>query len=39
MIDIAQKVGKSLFHKYIGEFGYGSPTKITLDGEVFGKIP
>ena len=39
MIDIAQKVGRSLFSKYIGEFGFGTPTKITLDGEVYGKIP
>ncbi len=38
MIDIVQKIGKSLFHKYINDFGFWQKTNITLDGEVFGKI-
>lgn len=38
MIDIVQKIGKSLFYKYINDFGFGQKTNITLDGEVFGKI-
>lgn len=38
MIDIVQKIGKSLFHKYINDFGFGQKTNITLEGEVFGKI-
>lgn len=38
MIDIVQKIGKSLFYKYINDFGFGQKTNITLEGEVFGKI-
>jgi len=38
MIDIVQKIGKSLFYKYINDFGIGAKTNITLEGEVFGKI-
>lgn len=38
MIDIVQKIGKSLFHKYINDFGFGQKTNITMEGEVFGKI-
>ena len=38
MIDIAQKIGKSLFSKYIQEFGFGRKTDITLEGEVYGKL-
>ena len=38
MIDIVQKIGKSLFHKYINDFWFGQKTNITLDWEVFGKI-
>lgn len=39
MIDIAQKIGKALFYKYIMDFGFGAKTNITLDGEVHGKLP
>ena len=39
MIDIAQKIGKSLFYKYVGDFGFGNKTNITLDGETYGRIP
>lgn len=38
MIDIVQKIGRSLFSKYVQEFGYGQKSNITLEGEVFGKI-
>lgn len=38
MIDIVQKIGKSLFAKYVSDFGFGQKTGITLEGEVFGKI-
>lgn len=38
MIDIVQKIGKSLFSKYVADFGFGMKTGITLEGEVFGKI-
>lgn len=31
MIDIVQKIGKSLFHKYINDFGFGQKTNITLE--------
>lgn len=39
MIDIAQKIGKALFYKYILDFGFGAKTNITLDGEAYGKLP
>lgn len=38
MIDIVQKIGKSLFSKYMTDFGFGMKTGITLEGEVYGKI-
>ena len=38
MIDIVQKIGKSLFHKYIHDFWFGSKSNITLEWEVFAKI-
>lgn len=38
MIDIVQKIGKSLFYKYINDFWFGQKTNITLEWEVFGKI-
>jgi cell division protein FtsI (penicillin-binding protein 3) len=38
MIHIVEKIGKSLFYKYILDFGFGAPTGIALEGEVFGKI-
>ena len=38
MIDIIQKIGPSLFHKYITDFGFGTKTNITLDGEHFSHI-
>ena len=31
MIDIVQKIGKSLFYKYINDFGFGQKTNITLE--------
>lgn len=38
MINIVEKVGRSLFDTYIRDFGFGSKTNITLDGEVFSQI-
>ena len=38
MINIIQKIGPSLFHKYIEDFWLGSKTNITLDGEHFAHI-
>lgn len=38
MIDIVQKIGKSLFYKYINDFGFGRKTNITLEWEAFGRI-
>ncbi len=38
MIDIVQKVGKSLFSQYLHDFGFSSKTNITMDGEVYGQI-
>lgn len=38
MIDIVQKIGKSLFYKYINDFGFGGKTNITLEWEVYGRI-
>lgn len=31
MIDVAQKIGVSLFQKYILDFGFGSKSNITLE--------
>ena len=38
MIDIIQKIGPSLFDKYIREFGFWGKTNITLDGENYSQI-
>ncbi len=38
MISIIEKIGPSLFHKYIKEFGFGAKTNITLDGENYAQI-
>lgn len=38
MITIIERVGRSLFDFYIRNFGFGSKTDITLDGEVFSQI-
>lgn len=38
MIDIIQKVWPSLFNKYIGDFGLGTKSNITLDGEHYAQI-
>lgn len=35
MISIVEKVGKSLFHQYLLDFGFSSKTNITLDGEAY----
>lgn len=38
MIRIAQRIGASIFHKYIEAFWIGQKTGITLEWEVFGKL-
>lgn len=38
MIDIIQQVGPALFSKYIQDFGFGTKTNITLDGEQYAQI-
>ncbi len=38
MIRIAQKIGASIFHKYIDSFWIGKKTGVTLEWEVFGKL-
>ncbi|MDD5770154.1 MAG: penicillin-binding protein 2 [Candidatus Gracilibacteria bacterium] len=38
MIKIAQKIGASIFYKYIDLFGIGKKTGITLEGEVYGRL-
>lgn len=39
MINIIEKVGRSLFYDYLHRFGFGQKTDITLDGETFSQIP
>ncbi len=38
MINIIEKIGRSLFSRYISDFGFGQKTNITIDGEVFSQI-
>ncbi len=38
MIRIAQRIGTSLFHKYLDSFGFWKKTEINLDGEVSGRL-
>lgn len=38
MIRIAQKIGASIFYKYIDSFGIGKKTGISLEWEVYGRI-
>ncbi len=38
MISIVDKIGKSLFHQYLLDFGMSSKTNITLDGEAYAQI-
>ena len=38
MINIIEKIGKSLFYQYIQEFGFSSKSNITLDGETYAII-
>ena len=38
MISIVEKIGKSLFHQYLLDFGFSSKTNITLDGESYAQI-
>ncbi len=39
MIDIVKKIWSSLFYKYLLDFWFAWKTNITLEWEVFGKIP
>lgn len=38
MINIVDKIGKSLFSQYLMEFGFNNKTNITMDGEVYAQI-
>ena len=38
MINIVEKVGRSLFDSYIRNFGFSSKTNVTLDGEISTQI-
>lgn len=38
MISIIEKIGPSLFYKYIQDFGFWTKTNITLDGENYSQI-
>jgi len=39
MINIVEKVWRSLFAQYLVDFGFNNRTGITMDGEVFAQIP
>jgi stage V sporulation protein D (sporulation-specific penicillin-binding protein) len=39
MIQIVEKVGKSLFHQYLLDFWFNNKTNLTTDGEVYAQIP
>ncbi len=38
MINIIEKIGRSLFSRYVSDFGFGQKTNLTLDGEVFSQM-
>jgi cell division protein FtsI/penicillin-binding protein 2 len=38
MISIIEKIGRSLFSRYVSEFGFWKKSNITIDGEVFSQI-
>lgn len=38
MINIIEKIGRSLFSRYISDFWFGKKTNLTIDGEVFSQI-
>ena len=38
MINIIEKIGRSLFSRYVSDFGFGQKTNLTIDGEVFSQI-
>ncbi len=38
MINIIEKIGRSLFSRYVDDFGFGKKSNITIDGEVFSQI-
>ncbi|MCH2188428.1 penicillin-binding protein 2 [Candidatus Gracilibacteria bacterium] len=39
MIRIVQRLGKVLFRQYLKDFGFSSPTGITLSGETYVELP
>ncbi len=38
MINIIEKIGRSLFSRYVSDFGFGKKSNLTIDGEVFSQI-
>ena len=38
MINIIEKIGRSLFSRYISDFWFGKKTNLTIDGEVYSQI-
>lgn len=38
MVNIVEKIGKSLFYEYLLDFGFSSKTNITIDGETYSQI-
>lgn len=38
MINIIEKIGRSLFARYVNDFWFGKKSNITIDGEVFSQI-
>ncbi len=38
MIHIIEKIGRSLFSRYVDDFWFGKKSNITIDGEVFSQI-
>ena len=38
MINIIEKIGRSLFYRYVWDFGFGKKSNITIDGEVYSQI-
>jgi cell division protein FtsI/penicillin-binding protein 2 len=38
MINIIEKIGRSLFSRYVSDFWFGKKSNLTIDGEVFSQI-
>jgi cell division protein FtsI/penicillin-binding protein 2 len=39
MINIVEKIGRSLFAQYLVDFGFNNKTNLTIEGEVYAQIP